>query len=296
MADELKRLTDQFLQLQQQCWELTLSATPKPEAAAGDSTTPPAPDAIQKLFFDAHSQLLESLSTQRPGESPDSQFEATATQLRELLLKQWPIPDPLASAAQQSSATNHGNTGNEQPGLYQLALGDSAEIAQALTRFNQSLSSYLGHFEIINRHTLEKLETLIETSGKPDSILETESLWTECFEAAYRDQVFTSRYQQDYGELCNSYSHLSDCCHQHHSKLLSKFGAVSQSDFRKSLLKQHQQRKSMRRMQQQIQALRQQIDKLHQDHHQQIIEMRDERTALKAELAELKALIIERKH
>ncbi|WP_027859108.1 poly(R)-hydroxyalkanoic acid synthase subunit PhaE [Marinobacterium jannaschii] len=303
MAEELKQLADQFLQLQQRCWELALSPASLPDDAPENGSTRSSneyqPNEISRTLFDAHARLLQTLSNSDKTLSPETLADhfqnITSPALSRLLLEQWQLPASLATAiTKEQPGSENPSQDKAPPDPLATLIRGTASFAPACNRFNQALARYLTHLEAINQHTLHNLEQALKESGQPGSGLELESLWTDCYEEAYRQQVFKPAYQKDYAELCNSCTEMKESFNSQLETSLSGLGMVSSATFRQNLIRQQQQKKAMRRMQQKIRTLQEQLDTMSRSHQHQLAEFDSERSILRNELKALRELVLDR--
>jgi len=297
LADELQQLTEQLAKLQQQCWELTLSAinTPTPDtASAADDNDHSIQDPLKQLLQDAHLQFLNNIDKQGAKSATDklSQHFETAVNpaLQTLFLKQWQIPPESFRTADKSN-----NAGDRKPSTpFESLLADSNTLTALGTRFNTALAKYLEHFEFISRDTLKRFEQHGNCAGETADLFNAESLWTECYEASYQQQVFTPEYQRDYGELCNCASELKLHLRRLAEPHLAELGLVSLDDFRQSLQRQQQQKKTIRRLKQQLKSVGDNIDQMSNHYDQRLLQMEQDNAELKAELQQLRHLLMSR--
>ena len=118
--------------------------------------------------------------------------------------------------------------------------------------------------QAILEDTTENLREQLQKQP-PESLKQLMDQWTDCYEQAYSQQVFTSEYQNTHAAFNNSLLkliNLQQSLLQADNTQLLKPGFVSQQEYRQSLKQQHLLRKQVKTQAQTIATLEQRLSQL----------------------------------
>ena len=229
--------------------------------------------------------FAESLST-GAGEQPATEqlvdnFQTyMQQQCNEMLQQQRNLPEPLASLVKSSGLNSETlkkiplreileklasspEIGSSPFGAAALSPAQIREVSQALLDYQDALSDYLEHYDQIFNQTGEDLKQLLEQQeDKIDSVRELQNLWVDCYEKAYKKQVFTDSYQASHGRISNSLIRARKLAFTARDKKLKVFGFVTREELDSTIRQQHGMRKQIRSQQQEIEFLKTQLQAL----------------------------------
>lgn len=270
-----------WVQAQQQHWQQLASSAPLDTV-----TSEPPPVAMAELISRLGSQaeqfrcfgesLLQQAASQQPlNTSLDAFVSYIKQQQNDLLLRRWQLPEPMISLLKgldlpQSLLAHNPVTDQFKallstalPGISHSQRARMLEGAELFSQYQQALADYLAQTDQISLLARDQLRDTLETAQPPISSLTTlHSHWTEHYETAYRDAVFTDGYQQAYGRICNALMKLQVFIQQWRDEQYEQAGLISLPLFDQVLKQQQQLRKQLRQQQRENRHLQQQITEL----------------------------------
>ncbi|MEH6650973.1 MAG: poly(R)-hydroxyalkanoic acid synthase subunit PhaE [Motiliproteus sp.] len=137
------------------------------------------------------------------------------------------------------------------------------KISQTLTEFSDSMRAYSKSHQQINQLTSQLFSQKLHQQAPPGTLNELHSLWVDCYEQNYQQQLHTDDYQHSYGRFCNATLSLQKQLRHYWQNEQRIIGLVPYHDYDQLLQSHHKLRKSHKQSQQKVKQL------LHDSTHQQ---------------------------
>lgn len=257
-----------------------------------------------KGFSHYAEQLLDSLQNPESSFNLEQAVDTLSThlhqQVSEPFYRHLQLPEamqqPLQQLLQQLGLSP--SDYNSFPFLHQGADKQQAQqrqklldAAAALTEFSQALQLYSRLQQQISQKTNQQLvEILTDQDNRPETLIELHSLWIDCYEQSYQQQLGRDEYQQAYGRLCNATIALQQQLRHYWQQEQRALGIVPFEDYDKLLRNHHQLRKDHKQSQRSIRQLQQTIEQQHQASEQQRQAIDQQRQASEQQQQQLQAL------
>lgn len=325
VSDDLKQQMDSWLKAQQAYWSALSEHNddmPNPEGwldfvtryqkSIGQELPQQFSQLIDILGVQSHNfnQYGEDLirhfrdnGTEQQIESAVSEFQNyMQKQTTELLMRQWQLPEQVASLFKTHSF--HDDLLFENPfisGMKSLletpVVGSNPEVQarsreglKLLLEYQEALSAYIKHYGEINQEAaLRMTDQLGEREAPVETLQQLHDIWVDCYESSYSDTVFTDAYQKAHGRISNALMSLRKFTQDVRDVYFQSVGLATRKGLDTALQRQHQLRKEMRQTRRQLTSLNEAVETLQaQSTADLFTEMRNEIANLRNEVAELK--------
>lgn len=230
-------------------------------------------------FLQLGNQLLTLLQSMPGKDALNSAFNQFRDYIQhhtgEALLQQWRLPEHLSALFRTHSF--HDDQFFENPFLSGLkTLLDAPSVGAShvwqqdvrdgmrlLLNYQEALSEYIGHYTSINEQAVDQLLSELTDGDKTvETLGELHDLWVECYESAYAKTLYTPEYQQSHGKISNIIMQLRSYYQEIRDRQFATAGLATRKGLDTALERQHALRKGMRKVDQRLAQLENQLQHL----------------------------------
>lgn len=325
MSDDLNQQMDSWLKAQEAYWKALnenkdsiqspegwLDFVTRHQKSIGRELPQQFSQLIDVLGVQSHhfNEYGEDLIRHFRNNGTELQLEAAVSEFQEymqkqtteLLVRQWQLPEHIASLFKTHSVQDDNLLENpffsgmksllETPaaGINPELQARSREGIKLLLQYQEALSVYINHYSQINQEAGSRMaQELAEKETPIETLQELHDIWVECYEASYSDTVFTDSYQQAHGRISNALMSLRKFIQDIRDVYFQSAGLATRTGLDTALKRQHQLRKEMRQTRRQVASLSEAVSQIDAQPTADLIrEMREEVASLRKEIADLK--------